>query len=93
MKKLLLFLTGVILYVLCFTGYAQASLDKLNLESTDYEIVQVKPGETLWKIADQYNDQYGLRLIKMLDLIVEFNELESDKLYAGQILKIPILTK
>lgn len=93
MKKLLLFSFGVILYVLCFTGYAQATLDKFKLDSVDYELIQVKTGDTLWTIADQYNDRYGIRLTKMLDLIVELNQLESKKIYAGQTLKIPVLIK
>lgn len=93
MKKLLLLSIGAILYVLCFTGYVQASLDKLNFDSVEYEIIQVKPGDTLWRIADQYNDQFGVRLIKMVDIIYDFNQLESDKIFAGQVLKIPILTK
>lgn len=89
MKKFALISLGIMIYIACFTGYVHASLKKMDTETLKYELIQVKQGETLWKIADRYNERYGTSLIKMLDLIYEVNNLESSMIHPGQTLKIP----
>ena len=55
---------------------------KLNMpEQENYEKYTVKSGDSLWKIANQYN-------IKVND-IIKLNNLNNDTLAIGQILLIP----
>lgn len=90
MKKIALISLGVMIYIACFTGYVHASLKKMDTDIVEYEIIQVKKGDTLWKIADRYNEHYGLSLLKMLDLIYVHNDLNDPTIHPGQMLKIPI---
>lgn len=87
---MLLISLGILLYIACFTGYVHASFKNSELKVDTYELVKVKQGDTLWNIADQYNEQFDVSLIKMLDIIFEYNQLTSSTIQPGQTLKIPI---
>lgn len=91
MKKMTILVVAIIIYIVSFTGYVHAALNKSNIEYDVYEIVKVKRGETLWNIADRYNDQFGISLVNMLDIIYDFNELDSTIIQPGQFIKIPDL--
>ena len=53
-----------------------------TIEETDYVVYQVIPGDTLYKIAKQYNTTPNA--------IKSYNKLEGDILTIGQILQIPV---
>jgi type IV pilus assembly protein PilO len=56
-----------------------------NNETAEIIEHKVQPGETLYRISQKYyNDRSGE------DLIKEYNELEGNTVYTGQVLKIPI---
>lgn len=55
--------------------------------STPYIKISVKPGETLWSIADSINSSGDLR--GMVADILEINNLKSPELQAGQKIYIP----
>ena len=55
---------------------------------SDAAAVVVKPGDTLWEIADRWAPP-GVDLRVMVRELVEVNELQSKTLQPGQVLQIP----
>mgnify|MGYP000283054972 CR=1 FL=1 len=58
-----------------------------SARGTEFVEVTVKPGDTLWKIADTYWGQGDLRVV--IERIREINRLKSLQIYPGQVLKVP----
>ena len=52
-----------------------------------YRYISVKPGDTLWEIADKYSDNIEIR--EYIYKIKKINSLEDATIYAGQKLYIP----
>lgn len=58
----------------------------------DYNEVRIKKGDTLWMIALEYMpEKYDVR--DMIYEIKMINEMDLSNIYAGDIIKIPILKK
>lgn len=93
MKKIALLGIGIIIYVACFTGYVHASFKNMDKINDTYEVITVKKGETLWMIADRYNEEFEISLVKMLDRIITYNELTNSTIHPGQRINIPDLHK
>lgn len=89
MKKITLILMGVAIYIIFFTGFVQASFDNERKYADEYEIYEVQSGDTLWSIADRFNDDRGIPLLKMLDQLYKVNQIEGAVIHPGQQLKIP----
>jgi LysM repeat protein len=83
-KKVLL----LIIAVFCMTAFAQ--LKKVDGSSkVKYTSVTVYPGDTLWKIASEYNnDESDVR--KVIYKIRKLNNLKSAVIIPGQELLIPL---
>jgi type IV pilus assembly protein PilO len=63
----------------------QENPNESNNATAEFIEHKVKPGETLYRISQKYyNDRSGERLI------IEYNNLEDNTVYTGQVLKIPI---
>lgn len=62
---------------------AEASVSSENIQ------VVVEPGDTLWSLADSYNEKYEVGIQEMIDMLQEENNLEGALLYPGQVIKIP----
>ncbi|WP_164985230.1 LysM peptidoglycan-binding domain-containing protein [Ammoniphilus sp. CFH 90114] len=56
---------------------------------TSYEQVIVQSGDSLWKIADQFNEDHQLTIPQMIQLIIDENQLDSAYIYPGQQIHIP----
>lgn len=67
------------------TGYGTASGDKLGVGKNDYTEYVVKAGDTVQDVATKFNTTSGM--------VVFLNNLESDKLKAGQTLQVPTPTR
>ena len=74
-----------ILLTYCSTG--QESFNN-NLVKK-YEEVMVHRGDSLWKIAKKYKPE-DKSTKEYLSYIKEFNKLQSDKLYAGDTIIVPV---
>ncbi|HOQ16233.1 MAG TPA: LysM peptidoglycan-binding domain-containing protein [Defluviitaleaceae bacterium] len=74
-----------ILSTYCSTGHESFN----NHLVKKYEEVMIHRGDSLWKLAQKYKpeDKSTKEYVK---LIKEFNRLESDRLYAGDTIIIPI---
>lgn len=58
----------------------------------DYNEVRVEKGDTLWMIALEYMpEKYDVR--DMIYEIKKINEMDLSNIYAGDIIKVPILKK
>lgn len=49
----------------------------------------VRPGDTLWKLADEYGGNYSIR--EVIEMIRMKNRIIGSTIYAGDIVLIPIL--
>jgi hypothetical protein len=52
-----------------------------------HKVVKVKSGDSLWKIASANNENKDIR--EYIYNIKEINQLDSDVIYAGQVLLLP----
>lgn len=77
-------LTLLICFAVLFTLKSTAS----GLTKDSYIEVTVLQGDTLWEIADQYNEEENIQ--KVVFEIIEFNNKQNSDLYPGEKLKIPI---
>ena len=67
---------------------ALSSGDKISYD--EFEVVYVRPGDTLWSIAeDLYGSDIDLR--EAVYMIKECSEIESSSLTIGQKLLVPVL--
>lgn len=54
-----------------------------------FDTVRVQTGDTLWDIAYEYNDE-GQDVRKLIYKICDINNISSDELKAGQVIKVPM---
>lgn len=78
----------LILVIILFIQFALPKIIEAH-EPVKVLTVVVEYGDSLWKIADKY-DNNKMDLRKYIYLIEEFNELDKTLLQPGQRLKIPI---
>ncbi len=86
MKKTVLILS----FVLIFIAITPLAISRAFVDTTTYETVYVKPGDTVWQIAAKYATPkddvrevvFEIRRINKLD--------NSAKVYPGQTLKVPV---
>ena len=63
--------------------------DADGLTEQEYIQVQVKSGDTLWSIADEYMPE-DMDRRKSVHIISSANDVHASQLYPGQILNIPV---
>lgn len=69
-----------------FTGMIANAGATSNIKQ-EYEVVKVKSGDSLWKIAAANNNNKDIR--EYIYNIKKLNNLKSDVIYAGQTLLLP----
>ena len=67
---------------------ALSSGDKKSYD--EYEVVYVRPGDTLWSIAEDFYDE-SIDIREAVYAIKECSEIESGALSIGQKLLVPVL--
>lgn len=82
-KRFAIFLFLLMLVVLSAVSYSAAAFS--TPPASRY--VSVKPGDTLWEIADKYSGNTEIR--EYIYKVKKINGLESATIYAGQKLLIP----
>ncbi|MCX7922931.1 MAG: LysM peptidoglycan-binding domain-containing protein [Clostridia bacterium] len=84
-KRFFIFCTSVLLLIFT-TSFASFVY---GYKTPHYEIVEVKQGDTLWKIASEYSGNSDIR--KFIHNVKKVNSLDSNsKILAGSELKIPV---
>jgi LysM repeat protein len=77
--------------ILSMANLVFASINTGGKENTSSSIeVVVEPGDTLWRIADQYNEQAGMSVNELLFYIQKENQLQSAIIQPGDHIIIPI---
>ena len=86
MRKTILVLS-LVLVILAITPLA---ISRAFVDTTTYETVYVKPGDTVWQIAAKYTtDKDDVR--EVVFEIRRINKLDNNaKVYPGQALKVPV---
>ena len=80
---------GIMLVVFVWNNYSAASA---NSKLVTYQIVSVKPGDSVWSIAANFSTPKDDIRNVIID-IKKSNGLSNDvEIYPGQILKIPVKT-
>ena len=90
-RKIKMFKIMVIAMILVTTVMSFSALSSGDKKSYDeFEVVYVRPGDTLWSIAeDFYGSDMDMR--EAVYMIKECSEIESSSLTIGQKLLVPIL--
>ena len=55
-----------------------------------FEEITVQRGDTLWMIAHQYHEKAGMSIPRLIDEIVEVNNLPGPQIFPGKNLRIPV---
>jgi len=85
----LLFITlGTIVFGSCFSSLAQDSDTVMNREYKYYTSIQIKQGDSLWSIAQQYKSEHYESTQEYVDELVLLNDLTSETIHAGQHLMV-----
>jgi len=67
---------------------------KINIPSDDqYMTITVMKGETLWEIAQKYEDQHGLSKVQFIKWVEKHNGVTGDHIVAGNDLVLPIVNE
>ena len=78
------FITMVFAYIISLSVKADSEPKPVYIDSR-----VVKPGETLWSIANSYNSSYYKTTYEYVEAIKECNNLSGDEVFSGTNLIIP----
>jgi gas vesicle protein len=75
--------------ILSMANLVFASISGSPRETKGIEVV-VEEGDTLWNIADRYNEQAGMSIRELLFYIQKTNELEGAIVHPGERIIVPM---
>ncbi|AXH98781.1 LysM peptidoglycan-binding domain-containing protein [Sporosarcina sp. PTS2304] len=78
------------LLLLVCLSFAWYQFDKLAEEDQYLEIV-INEGDTLWELASNYSE--GMPRHHWIDQVISLNELSTDQINSGELLRLPIKIK
>ena len=90
MRKLIVTCFAVLLLVTMFMGRAMfTSMAKEETTAAPYyKSIQIREGDSLWKIADQYKEGRSMSTHEYVDRLIQMNNLKKDTIHAGQYLTV-----
>ena len=90
MRKLIVTCFAVLLLVTMFMGRAMfTSMAKEETTAAQYyKSLQIREGDSLWKIADQYKEGSSMSTHEYVDRLIQMNNLKKDTIHAGQYLTV-----
>lgn len=87
LKKGLMVLFFTSLFLFSITTIAAAPAEASYCDYISYEVNQ---GDTLWKVADQFNND-NMDIREYIYEIRQINSVENCQIYPGQVLEIPVI--
>ncbi|MGC5323961.1 cell division suppressor protein YneA [Brevibacillus sp. SYSU BS000544] len=78
-------LLGIVFYLM-----GSLMVGSVNADTTQYKVVTVKAGESVWQLATEHSQSADADIREIVDHIIEVNGLENVLIYPGQSLKIPV---
>jgi cell division protein YceG involved in septum cleavage len=57
----------------------------------DYIEITVSAGDTLWELAEKYNDSHDLSTREFIEWVIDVNHLTDQQIVAGEKIIIPVL--
>ena len=88
LKKAIVFILTVIIILLSVNAVFGGT-QKSYTPKVCYEIVKINYGDTIWSIAQQYDNEFT-EIRSYVDEIKEYNSLKNDKIIAGKSLIVPV---
>ena len=82
------FLLITVIFILCIATFTFGGTKEKPVK-VYYEVVEIKKGDTVWSLAETYN-QSALSTKEFTQNILDFNQMKSDKICAGDKIIIPI---
>jgi len=77
--------------VFFFAIYGALHFITSNFDTEPYFLeIKVKEGDSLWSIAQEYKDQHRWSTKQFVKQIADTNIIPHDRIYPGQVLKIPV---
>ncbi|WP_374719817.1 cell division suppressor protein YneA [Parageobacillus toebii] len=61
------------------------------IEKDKYMEITVASGDTLWKLAKEYEEQHQLSTTEFINWVIDVNHLSSQRIVAGEKIVIPVL--
>lgn len=86
MKRILMILSVCIVILSCICGKTLVTSGKERSDSgclRYYKTIEVQPGDSLWTIADTYNDNSDLSIREYIKELKSINRMASDSIRAG----------
>ncbi|MED1201905.1 LysM peptidoglycan-binding domain-containing protein [Heyndrickxia acidicola] len=65
----------------------------LNDDTSSYERVVVKQGQSIWEIASIYENDYSMSTQQFIKWVQDHNNIDSETIKEGDILTIPVKMK
>ncbi|MGG3160445.1 cell division suppressor protein YneA [Geobacillus stearothermophilus] len=87
-KTLLHYVLFSFLFALVLAGFVYASSP---VDKKEYVTITVAPGDTLWGLAKQYEQEHHMPPDEFIRWVVDVNHLPSPRLAAGEQIVIPVL--
>ena len=88
-KRFACFISLVIVFVMTTALISILQTTVRGKAEKSYIEVYIQPGDTLWEIADKYNDR-GIDIRKFVYNIMTENNMKTAMVYQNQTVKIPI---
>jgi len=61
------------------------------IDKDEYLEITISSGDTLWKLAEQYNESHNLSTHDFINWVMEVNKLSTQHIAAGEKIIIPVL--
>ena len=88
MKKYLFLLAASIMILSCLLGKTLVTASGEERESGYDTNIEIRPGDSLWSIAERYRANSGMEVRQYISELKEINGLVSDSIEAGDSLTV-----
>ncbi len=88
-KRFTIFISICLALLILISVFILGSLSVQGRGEKNYARVHIHSGDTLWNIAEQYNER-NQDLRKFIHQIMKENDMETAMIYPGESIKIPL---